>query len=148
MWWTNGDTTPEGKRIEDLMSSLNVSQVISEPTNFTPHKNPTCIDLIFTDQANLVLQSGTRPSLDPKCHHDIIHCKINYKIPPPPPHERTIWHYHRANTDAIQRSLKAFPWQQHFRLNSDVSWQVKSFTEIFVKNDSARSTVDHKNDQK
>ena len=70
--------------------------------------------------------------LDPRCHHDIIHCKINYKIPPPPPHERTIWHYNRANTDAIQRSLKAFPWQQHFRLNDDVSWQVKSFTEIFL----------------
>ena len=79
---------------------------------------------------NLVLQSGTRPSLDPKCHHDIIYC--NYKIPPPPPHLRAIWHYGRANSDAIQRSLKAFPWAQHFRLNNNVHWQVKSFTEIFL----------------
>ena len=109
LWWTNGDTTSEGEKIEDLMSSLNLSQTISKLTNFAPHKNPTYIELVFTDQANLVLQSGTRPSLDPKCHHDIIHCKINYKIPPPPPHERTIWHYNRANTDSIQRNWKAFP---------------------------------------
>ena len=81
LWWTNGDTTPEGQDIGDLFSSLNLSQIISEPTNFTPHKSPTCIDLIFTDQPNLVLQSGTRPSLDPKWHHDIIYCMINYKIP-------------------------------------------------------------------
>ena len=130
LWWPAGDTTPEGHEIEEFFSSINLSQIINEPTNFTPNKKPTCIDLIFTDQPNLVLNSGTRPSLDTKCHHDIIHCKINYKIPPPPPHERTIWHYDRANCDAIQRSLKMFPWVQHFNLNNDINWQIKSFTEI------------------
>ena len=35
-------------------------------------KNPSCIDLIITDQPNLVLDSGTRPSLNPYCHHKII----------------------------------------------------------------------------
>ena len=45
LWWTNGDTTPEGQHIGDLSLSLNLSQIISEPTNFTLHKNPTCIDL-------------------------------------------------------------------------------------------------------
>ena len=72
-WWPNGDTTPEGKEIEELFSSLSLSQVISEPTNFTPGKNPSCIDLIVTDQPNIILDSGTRASLDSKCHHQIIH---------------------------------------------------------------------------
>ena len=130
LWWSGGDTTPEGQELEDLFTSLNLSQIINEPTNFTPHKNPTCIDLIFTDQPNLVLSSGTRSSLDPKCHHDIIHCRVNYKIPPPPPHERTVWHYDRANSEAIQRSLKAYPWVQQFNLNNDTNWQVKQFTEV------------------
>ena len=40
LWWAQGDTNPEGKAIEELFSSLNLSQVISEPTNFTPNKNP------------------------------------------------------------------------------------------------------------
>ena len=92
LWWDKGDTTPEGKGIEELFSTLSLSQVISEPTNFTPNKNPSCIDLLVTDQPNLILDSGTRPSLDPKCHHQIIYGKINLKIPPPPPTERKIWH--------------------------------------------------------
>ena len=64
-WWPDGDTNPEGKAIDDTFNSLNLAQVISEPTNFTPNSKPSCIDLIVTDQPHLVLDSGTRPSLDP-----------------------------------------------------------------------------------
>ena len=44
-WWPDGDTTPEGSEIELLLSSLGLSQVISESTNFEPNQNPSCIDL-------------------------------------------------------------------------------------------------------
>ena len=131
-WWPDGDTNAEGREIEDLLTSLNLSQIISEPTNFTPNKRPSCIDLIATDQPNLVLDSGCRSSLDSTCHHQIIHCKVNFKIPPPPPIERCVWHYTKANTEAIHRSMIHFPWAQHLSLNSDVSWQAKTFTEIFL----------------
>ena len=114
------------------LRSLNLSQIISEPTNFTPNKRPTCIDLIATDQPNLVLDSGSRASLDSCCHHQIIHCKFNFKIPPPPPQERRVWHYSKANFAAIRRSMSKFPWMQHFNLNSDVNWQTKTFTEIIL----------------
>ena len=132
IWWSEGDSTPEGKKIEELLVELNLSQVISEPTNFTPGKKPSCIDLLITDQPNLILNSGTRPSLDPKCHHQIIHGKINYKIPPPPPIERKIWHYNKANTDAIKRSMTSFPWARHLGINSDINWQTKQFQNIFL----------------
>ena len=131
-WWPEGDTNAEGREIEDLLTSLNLSQIIAEPTNFTPNKRPTCIDLIVTDQPNLVLDSGCRDSLDPTCHHQIIYCKVNFKIPPPPPFERRVWHYNKANSAAIQRSMSNFPWLQHFSLNSDVNWQAKTFTEIIL----------------
>ena len=131
-WWPDGDTTPEGTELEELFTRLSLSQVISEPTNFEPHKNPSCIDLIITDQPNLILDSGTRPSLDSFCHHQIIYGKINFRIPPPPPFERKIWHYNRANTAAIKKSMISFPWVQHFRLNPDPNWQVKTFTDIFL----------------
>ena len=87
-WWTDGDTTPEGTEIENLLTSFGLAQVISEPTNFEPNKNPSCIDLVVTDQPNLILDSGTRASLDPCCHHQIIYCKVNFRIPPPPPIDR------------------------------------------------------------
>ena len=46
LWWPDGDTTPEGQELEDLFSTINMTQIIQEPTNFTPHKRPTCIDAI------------------------------------------------------------------------------------------------------
>ena len=131
-WWPEGDTTPEGSKIYDLLSKLGLSQLISEPTNFEPHKNPSCIDLIITDQPNLILDYGTRPSLDPYCHHQIIYGKINFRIPPPPPYDRKIWHFHRANSAAIKRCMTAFPWLQHLNLNPDPNWQVKTFTDTFL----------------
>ena len=131
-WWTDGDTTPEGSEIEHLLSSLGLFQVISEPTNFEPNKNPSCIDLLITDQPNLILDSGTRASLDPYCHHQIIYCKVNFRIPPPPPLDRKIWHFNKANLVAIKRSMTNFPWIEQLNLNSDTNWQVKTFTEIFL----------------
>ena len=114
--WPGGDTTPEGTELEDLFTSLGLFQLISEPTNFAPHKNPSCIDLIITDQPNLILDCGTRPSLDPYCHHQIIYGKINFRIPPSPPFERKNWHSNRANSAAIKKSMISFPWLQHIYL--------------------------------
>ena len=86
-WWPDGDTTSEGREIENLISSLNISQLISEPTNYEPNKHPFCIDLVITDQPNLVLDCGTCASLDSFCHHEITYFKVNFNIPPPPPFE-------------------------------------------------------------
>ena len=80
MWWPDGDTTAEGREIENLIGSLGLSQLISEPTNFDPNKNPSFIDLVINDQPNLVLDSGTRASLDSCCHHQITYCKVNFNI--------------------------------------------------------------------
>ena len=116
LWWPGGDSTREGDRIEDLTTFLGLSQLITEPTNFEPHKHPSCIDLIFTDQPNLVLESRTRTSLDPFCHHQMTHCRFNLKIQPPP-FTRNICSHDKVN---------------HFRINPDSNWQVNSFIEIVL----------------
>ena len=126
------ETTPEGREIEDVFTLLNLSQIISQPTNFLPGIKPSCIDLIVTDQPNLVLDSKTRASLDSRCHHQIIYCKVNFKLPPPPPNERLIWHYNRANIAGIPKSMTNFPWLQHLNLNTDINWQFKTFIDIFL----------------
>ena len=131
-WWPDGDTNAEGKEIEEMLTSLNLSHLMSEPTNFTPGKKPTCIDLIITDQPNLVLDSGTRPALDPKCHHHIIYSKIHFEVPPPPPIKRKIWHYDKAKVEAIRRSLVNFPWSEQLSLNDDPNWQINLFNETFL----------------
>ena len=69
----------------------------------------SCIDLIITDQPNIVLESGTRHSLDPYVKHEIVFCKLNFKIPPLPKYVRKLWHFKRAETDLIRRAIVEFP---------------------------------------
>ena len=65
-WYPDGDTNPEGSALDELFSSLNLSQIINEPTHFFRDDcAPSCIDIILTDQPNVILHSGVRPSLDP-----------------------------------------------------------------------------------
>ena len=58
-----------------LSRLLGYSQLINEPTNFEPNKSPSCIDLIFSTQPDLVVESGVHPSLFNTCHHQIIFAK-------------------------------------------------------------------------
>ena len=83
-----------------------VGKLISEPTNFESNTNPSCIDLVTTDQPNLVLDCGTRASLDSFCHREITYCKVNFNIPPPPPYKRKIWHYDRTNIPLLKEHVQ------------------------------------------
>ena len=82
-----------------------LEQLISEPTHILSNSS-SCIDLIFTNQPNLVVDSGTHPSLHPNCHHQIIHCKINLQVEYPPPNQRHVWIYAKAHKDAILSVLQ------------------------------------------
>ena len=63
-------TTYEGFKIDSLTTAHGLHQIISQPTHLLPTSS-TCIDLIFTDQPNLVVNSGVHPSLHKNCHHQI-----------------------------------------------------------------------------
>ena len=39
LWWPTRDSTTEGTRIEELTSFLDLSHIISDPTNFDPNKH-------------------------------------------------------------------------------------------------------------
>ena len=57
-------------KIDSLTTTHGFHQLISQPTNLLP--TSTCIGLIFTDQPNLVVNSGAHSSL-----HKNPHKKIN-----------------------------------------------------------------------
>ena len=112
-WYANGDTNAEGSKLHEHFTNLSLEQLINEPTHFFRDDCiPSCIDIILTDQPNLVLDSGVRPSLDPTVKHQITYCKFNFKIPPPPKYSRKIWHYTSANQTSIKKAIKECPWQQ------------------------------------
>ena len=102
---------------------LGYSQVINEPTNFQPNSSPSCIDLIFTNQPNLILESGVHPTLSSMCHHQIVYAKIYFKVYYPPSYNREIWHYKDAQVDLIQRSIENFDWRRAL-MNLGINEQV------------------------
>ena len=107
-WYKNDINSYEGLKIDTITSQFGLQQLINEPTHLTANSS-SCIDLIFTSQPNLVMESGVHFSLHLNCHHQIAFAKINLKICYPPPYEREIWHYEKANADLICRSIDQFP---------------------------------------
>ena len=73
------------------------NQIINEPTNFEPHCDSSCIDLIFCSQHNLIQISGAHASLFEHCHHQIVYAEVNFKVFYPPPYKRKIWDYSNAD---------------------------------------------------
>ena len=53
-------------------------------------------------------------SLHPNYHHQINYPKFNLKTYYPPPYEREVWHYEKANVDYIRRSTDEFSWERCF----------------------------------
>ena len=78
-WCKNDITTSEDKVIENISSRFTLHQVINEPTHIL-ETSPSCIDLIFTSQPNLITESRVHPSLHPNSHHQIIFTKFNQEI--------------------------------------------------------------------
>ena len=76
-----------------------------------------CIDLIFTSQPNLIIESGVK----------IISAKFNLEILFPPPYFRDFWHYQDANTDLIRRAIDMFDWDRAF-VNTNV------YEKVFILN--------------
>ena len=58
-----------------VTTTYDLQQLISDPTHFFP-KSSSCIDLIFTYQPNLMVDSGVHPTLQANFHHKITYCKV------------------------------------------------------------------------
>ena len=130
-WWPEGEDNYCGDELKPLSNILGYTQIINEPTNFEPNSAPSCIDLIFASQPELVVDSGVHPSLCNECHHQIVFAKIAFKVFLPPSYEREIWHYNRANVELINRAIELFDWEKAF-LNTCINEQVQLFNETLL----------------
>ena len=129
LWYNSDITTYEGSKIDDVTSQFGLQQIIKEPTHIIGNSS-SCIDLIFTIQPNLIMESGVHSSLHSNCHHHRAFAKFNQKIHYPSPYEREIWHYQKADVDQIRQAISKFPWDNRFA-NISVNEQVQLFTQTF-----------------
>ena len=130
VWWIRDKTTIEGTQLENLTSVHGFHQLISQPTHILPQTS-SCIGLTFTDQPNLIVDSGVHPSLHSNCHHQITYCKLKLNIEYPPPYKRLVLDYNRANVEGIKKSIESVNWEVMFN-NKSVHKQVSIFNEILM----------------
>ena len=121
----------QGIQIEQVTGMYGYCQLINEPTNYEPHCEPSCIDLIFSSQPNLIQRSGTYASLFDRCHHQIIYAEVNFKVFYPPPYKRKLWDYKNADINKINESLSRIDWENHFR-TKDLNEQVKFLNDCII----------------
>ena len=87
-----------------LTSSNGFSQLTLEPTHIQANSS-SCIELVFTDQQNLSVNSRVHVSLHPNCHHQIVHSSFNLNIYYLQTYERLIWDYKKADSKNIGKTL-------------------------------------------
>lgn len=86
-WKKHDKNTYEGSKMDATISQFGLQQLITEPTHILGN-SPSCIDLIFTSNQSLAMDSGVYPSLHLNYRHHITYVKFNLKIHYPPPYER------------------------------------------------------------
>ena len=129
-WWSDGTNTLEGTNLYSRTSSNNFSQLINEPTHIQRNSS-SCIDLIFIDRPNLAVNSGVHASLHPNCHYQGVHTSFNLNISYPPPYQRLIWDYKKADSVKIRKSLALINWERLFN-NKNINEQVSILNETIL----------------
>ena len=130
-WWENDIENNEGKLFEPVTSDLGLHQMISEPTHLV-EDSKSCIDLILTDQPNLIIESGVHQSLHEHCHHKIVHGKLSVSYIALPSYTQKIWYYDKADFVAIMKSIEMFKWHEHLDKIKCPNEQVKLLNEVLL----------------
>ena len=110
-WWKNDLTTSKGSQVDAITSSYVLSQLIRESTHVLQILF-SCINLIFINQNNFIMDSDTQASLHPNYHHQIVYANLNLKIEYPPLYERLVWDYKTTNTQLLNRTIETFNWEK------------------------------------
>ena len=64
--------------------------------------------------------------MHPNCHHQIVHTKFNLNISYPPPYQRPIWDYKKADSEKIRKALDTVNCERLFN-KKDIDTQVAVF---------------------
>ena len=66
-----------------------------------------------------------------KCHHNIIHGKIDIRVPLPPVYVREVWDYSKANVENIKKAVANSNWKRAFE-NLSVDEKVELLNETLL----------------
>ena len=129
-WWNLDKQSKEGDSLFLISWTRGYTKLINFATHFIGNSS-SCINLIFTQQPNLVTSSGVHVSLHNNCHHQITFPHVNLLIEYPLPYYRLIWDYSYADILGIRKSISSINWSHQFSDNH-IDIQVSIFEECVL----------------
>ena len=105
-WWSLDKQSKEGDSLFLISSASGYTQLINSAINIIGNCS-SYIDLILTQQPNLVTSSGVHASLHNNCHHQITFGHINVLIEYPSSYHHLIWNYSNADILNIRKSISS-----------------------------------------
>ena len=131
-WWGGDVDDNAGNLLSDILYNNMLFQLVNEPTHII-NESRSCIDLVISDQPNIINNCSIYPSLSKRCHHQINHVELNIGIPAIPPYTRKLWHFDRANIVSIRKSLNSVRWSNELRAReNNPDLQVSFLTETIL----------------
>ena len=104
-WYFFNTSDNIGKKFDAITSTAGYGEFIDKPSHFT-NSSFSCTDPIFTSHPNIIVDSDIENSPCSNFHHDIIYGKINFRVPLPSQHFRTIWYYKNPDASYIQHAIE------------------------------------------
>ena len=95
------------------------------------YKPITLLTKIFIDKPSVSVDSGVHSSLHPNCHHQIIYSTFNLNICYPPPYQRLVWDYKKADPNSIRKALDLVNWERLFD-QKGIDAQVATFNDTVL----------------
>lgn len=122
-------SAPNRNKLENLISSYNLYQVVSEPTHFTEN-SCSLIDVMIVKNINSIVTSFVAGPFIPDLIH--YHCPIvsvfNYEKPSVSTFKRNIWVYKEADFNKYRNILNNTDWDTILNLGN-IDSLVKSFND-------------------
>ena len=87
---------------------------------------PPSIDLIFTNEPNLIAIRGKHPSLHENCQHQITFARARLRVEYPLIYKSNVWNYAKAYVNGMNEIISQFNWQGSFT-NLPINEQVNLF---------------------
>ena len=92
VWWNGDFTNLQGTELAELAAHYSLNQIIDGYTHILSN-SASCIDSIFTMEANFNTELEVLSLLFPSCHHQLNFAKISFTTFFPPACGQRIWHF-------------------------------------------------------
>lgn len=102
--------------VSQCMTSYDFQQLIKEPTRIT-NTSQKIIDVIFANNYNLVIDSGTI-NAEAISDHSVVFCELNMFVPRPEPIFISYRNFKNFNKREFDEDLNNIPWENILYLNN------------------------------